>query len=233
MANLNGQQVCDEVAWRIANRLAANGTGAGSIINFTNDILGLIGSASSWVWDQTSQANTPSIGGILSGLANLDLGKKISVFNQDGTPVEKIDQAAYLSAAQGYVGVNSQFPLSYNVFRTLVDSIDPSIIYIQLYPALSPAWFVTAYYHYTQPVLVYGANPTVRWTISAMDALLKDWVTAKVKMTLGMSGGEAEWGDCMGRIKEFRRMYTTERENTGPEDEAATEVQSKQTIGRA
>src|ERR1700690_859230 len=50
-AVLNGQNVCDEVAFRIGNRLPANGTGAGSIINFTNDVLGLIGASASWVWD--------------------------------------------------------------------------------------------------------------------------------------------------------------------------------------
>lgn len=230
MANLNGQQVCDEVAWRIANRLAASGTGAGSIINFTNDILGLIGSAASWEWDQQVSSATPTAAGFINGITSLDIGKKMSLFNTDGTPIEKIDQAAYLTGAQGYVGVNST--TSYNAFFVLWDQ-GGLVPFIQVVPPLAAVPTVSVYYHLTQPVLVYGANPTVRWTISAMDALLKDWVTAKVKMTIGMSGGEAEWGDCMGRIKEFRRMYTTERENTGPEDEAATEVQSKQTIGRA
>lgn len=226
MAQLNGQNVCDEVAFRIANRLAANGTGAGSIINYTNDILGLIGSAASWVWDQTSIINTDQAG--LLSLTNCDHGKKISIFDTASKqPIVRVDQDDYSASGAGYVGTDN----TYNTFRLQVNTFITNDALIQLFPTTATG-NVDIYYHFTQPVLTYGSSPTVRWTVSAMDALLKDWVTAKVKMVLGLSGGEAEWGDCMGRIKEFRRMYTTERENTGPEDEAASERQSKNSVGR-
>lgn len=228
MANLSGQNVCDEVAFRISNRLAANGTGAGSIINFTNDILGLISSAGSWVWDQTSITGaTPAN---LLALSNCDVGKKISIFNSlTGTPVGRVTQDEYASSSVGYVGIGAT--PDWNTFRTTFDSFSQTGI-VQLFGDPSAAGNVDIYYHLLPPTLVYGASPTVRWTSTEMNDLIKDWTTAKSMQWLNLAGWDAAWVDCKGRLGELRRMYTTERIDMGPEDEAKGAMAEKNTVGR-
>lgn len=229
MALLTGQNVCDEVAFRISHRLAANGSGAGSIINFTNDTLGLICSAGSWVFDQTSSLGTNVTNGIAI-LSTMDVGKKISVFETStGAPIVRATQDDYTSSYSGYVGVASA--TSFNTFRTLVNS--GGLTYEGMILLLPPiTGTIDVYYHFVPPTLVYGASPTVRWTIPEMDDLLKDWATAKTMKWLGMSGWDLTWADCMGRLAELRRMYTTEREDMGPEDEAKSVRMEKNVVGR-
>lgn len=225
MANLSGQNVCDEVAFRISNRLAANGSGAGSLINFTNDCLGLITASASWVWDQTSAINIASSS--LAFLVNIDVGKKISLFNTSSkTPIVKVSQDEYLSSSAGYINTGTDW----NSFRTQWDSFG-SVGLVELFP-LGGAGSVDIYYSMIPPVLVYGATPTVRWNSTEMDDLLKDWTTAKAMKWLGMAGWDVTWADCLGRLAEMRRMYTTERIDMGPEDEAKSAVAEKQ-LGRA
>lgn len=228
MALLNGQTLCDEVAWRIQNRLAASGTGAGSIINYANDVLGLISSAGSWVFDQTSILNFDPTSGVIT---NMDVGKKISAFNfSTGTPVVRVDQDDYKSSSAGYVGTGNDF----NTFRIQVDASGGTYAgTIQTFPNGNGINMLDIYYHLIPPTLVYGPSPTVRWTIQEMDDLLKDWTEAKVKQKLGMAGWDTLWADCLGRVKELRKMYTTERINTGPQDEAAGNMAEKNSVGRS
>jgi hypothetical protein len=227
---LNGQQVCDEVAWRIQNRIAANSSGAGSLINFTNDALGLISSAASWTWDQTSSSSNATPGGFLT-ITNLDPGKKITLLNSNTqTPIVKITQDEYGAAGAGYTNVTAN---EYNAFRLYSD---PTFftIGIQFFPApVAPPQLVDIYYSYTPPVLVYGGTPTVRWTVPEMDMLLKDWTTAMAMKWLGMSGWDTTWADCLQRVGEFKRTLTTERINTGPEAETTAAVGEKNALGRA
>ena len=228
---LSGQNVCDEVAFRIMNRLPANGTGAGSIINFTNDCLGLITSSGSWVWDQTSVLATAgaSLLSTLSGFGNVDVGKKISIFDSiTGAPIVRVTQDDYSASASGYIGVQSS--TSYNTFRTLIDSFN-SAGTAELFPASASA-NVDVYYHKLMTPLLYAGSPTVRWTVAEMDDLLKDWTTAKAMKWLELSGWDVTWADCLGRLGELRRMYTTEREDMGPEDEAKKAVIEKNAVGR-
>ncbi len=236
MAGMNGQQVCDEVAFRIANRLPANGSGAGSIINFTNDVYGLITSAAAWTWTQnTLQSLTPGGSGQLTAtqLGSLDMGQKVSVWDHaSGTPLVKMDQGEFIDTSAGYIGIGVS---SYNGFIVTVDPLNAGggAIFLTPYQTNFPGVLVDVSFHYIPPLLVYGSSPTVGWGLeSAMDMLLKDWATANTMKYLGMSGWDTIWADCMGRLGEFRRMYTTVRENTGPEDEAAKAVQDKATIGR-
>ena len=229
MALLNGQVLCDEVAWRIQNRIAANSTGAGSIINFANDCLGLISSAASWMWDEIAVQPPVTVGTgmLVTPITGMDVGKKISVFDPVNLqPIVRVAQDDYQSSAQGYTGVVAT---SYNTFRL---TVDPSTFVgtLQLYPPI--AGNVLIYYHQTPPVLVYGSSPTVRWGVQEMDDLLKDWTEAKVKQKLGMAGWDTLWADCIGRVGELRKMYSTERENTGPDDEAKSLVADKNSVGR-
>ena len=227
-AVLNGQNVCDEVAFRIGNRLPANGTGPGSIINFTNDVLGLIGASASWVWDLLTVAGINVASGF-NPASQIDTGKEISVFETNtGRPVNRLMQADTYAASSGYVGVGAN---DVNGFQIYIDSgtLTPALAF---YP-VGCSGTVYIMYHQYPPVLVYGSSPTVRWVgIYGMDMLLKDWATANVMKYLNMSGWDTLWADCMGRLGEFRRMYTTERENMGPEDEAPKVVQEKATVGR-
>jgi hypothetical protein len=233
---LSGQQVCDEVAWRIQNRIAANSSGAGSIINFANDALGLISSAASWTWDQTTAGGvTPGSGtGFLptGNTPTLDPGKKIACFNSNTlTAIVKVTQDDYEAVAAGYANVTG---IEYNAFRLWTDSsFNGYAVGLAFYPPLGPGQTVDVFYHLLPPVLVYGGSPTVRWTMPEMDALLKDWTTAIAMKWLSMSGWDTTWADCLGRVGEFRRKFTTERINTGPEDEAKGEVSEANTVGRA
>ena len=232
MSNMTGQNVCDEVAFRIANRLPANGSGAGSIINFTNDTLGLIGASASWVWDEyhgysvavSAVSNTVNLGS-----NTIDLGKKIAVFDSaTRVPIVRVDQDAWGSASVGYVGTDAKL----NAFQLFVDAGGLLTANLLFFP-FGVGGTVDISYHLIPPVLTYGSSPTVRWVgIYGMDMLLKDWATANVMKYLNMSGWDTLWADCMGRLGEFRRMYTTERENMGPEDEAPKVVQEKATVGR-
>ena len=235
MAYLNGQNVCDEVAFRIANRLPANGSGAGSIINFVNDAYGLIEAAASWFWDVSIyNAVTPTFimalgqyGYEMAG--GVDFGKKISCFNTTThAPIVRIMQDEIESASAGYTNADA----TWNAFSTVVNpvTINPVILFFPY----GMSGMVDIYVHLAvaSNPLIYGSFPTVRWNIAAMDMLLKDWATAQTMKYLNMSGWDTLWADCMGRLGEFRRMYTTERENMGPEDEAPKVVQEKATVGR-
>ena len=228
-AVLNGQNVCDEVAFRIGNRLPANGTGAGSIINFTNDVLGLIGASASWVWDLVTVPSW-NVTSTFGPANQIDPGKEISVFEvNSGRPVNKLMQAGTFSDSSGYIGVGTN---DVNGFVPYTDVLGTLTVSLAFYPA-GCTGTVSIQYHLCPPVLTYGATPTVRWVgIYGMDALLKDWATANTMKYLNLAGWDTMWADCLGRLGEFRRMYTTERENLGPEDEAAKVVQDKATVGR-
>ncbi len=225
MALLNGQNVCDTVAFRVSNRIAANSTGAGSIIECANLALGLISSAASWEWDQTSiTVATPSDSYTLTGG---DTGKEIAVFNSvNGTRIERAKTSDAYSASTGYVNSGGAGGLLYNTYRLSVDSgggtYDPNIV---LFPS-GVSGNIKLIYHLVPPVLTYGAAPTVKWTVKAMDMVLIDLTEAYVKKVLGMAGWETTWSDCIKRISEFKTTYSAQRENTGPADE--TEESSKE-----
>lgn len=228
MALLNGQNVCDEVAWRIQNRIAASSTGAGSLISMTNDALSLISSAGSWVWDTTSITNATALQ-CAPFVVPIDLGKKITVLNSlTSTPIVKITQDDNEAAGAGYANVTGT---EYNVFRTYSDSVtgNGGLLF---YPN-AVGGNIDVFYHQLPPVLVYGAFPTVRWTVSQMDALLKDWTTAIAMKWLGMTGWDTNWADCLQRVGTLNRMYTTERINTGPEAETTAAVGEKNALGRS
>lgn len=231
MSLLNGQNVCDEVAWRIAYRLAANSSGAGSIISMANDALGLISSAGSWTWDQTSLINAmpATVLASMTGSYPMDAGKKIAIFNTaTQTPIVKVTQDSYGSSSAGYVNTSTT---EYNTFRTQLDSIITGYAILDLFPATAIG-NIDIYYHQLPPVLTYGASPSVRWIYPEMDMLLKDWTTAIAMKWLGMTGWDANWADCMGRVAEFSKTFTTERENTGPQSEASGDLKEKLSVGR-
>jgi hypothetical protein len=240
MALLNGQNVCDTVAFRISNRLAANGTGAGSIIECCNFALGLISAAASWDWDQlnSAQPNAIAIVNDVAVLTGADPGKEMAFFNASGSRIERSKLSDSWSGSIGYVnvqqGLSTVLSNSYNTFRLSPDTVgatyDPSITF---YPtrAYTGSGTVTGLYHLVPPVLVYNTTPTVRWTVKAMDMLLADWTEAYVKKILGMAGWEVTWGDCQKRVGEFMTTYSSQRENTGPESESEGAAQEKQ-LGR-
>jgi hypothetical protein len=232
MALLTGQNVCDTVAFRIANRLPANGTGAGSIIECANLALGLISSAASWTWDQTS--GTVSLSGDAVVLSGADTGKEFAFFNSadnglTGNRIERARTSDTLAASTGYFGASST--TKYNTYRVGADSsgftYDPYIIF---YPQLGQSGntFVWGIWNLTPPVLVYGANPTVRWTVKSMDQLLIDLTEAYVKKILGMAGWDTTWSDCIKRIGDFRITFSEQRENTGPDIEGDIAAKEKQ-----
>jgi hypothetical protein len=227
MALLNGQNVCDTVAFRISNRLAANGTGAGSIIECANLALGLISSAASWTWDQTVPLVSITAD-ISAPIVGADPGKEIMFFNPNGTRIERTRASDFYSASQGYL--NTQATSAYNTFFLVVDSggstYDPVV---RFYPQRSYTGTLSAVVHLVPPVLVYGVSPTVRWTVKAMDQLLIDLTEAYVKRILGMAGWDILWSDCIKRISEFKTTYSSQRENTGPADETKEAEQEKMT----
>ena len=227
MALLTGQNVCDEVAWRIQNRIAANSSGAGSLISMTNDALGLISAAGSWVWDMTysTNLNLTSIS-LQFGVQPPDFGKKITLLNTaTQTPIVRITQDDAGAAGAGYANVSGT---DANAFMTYITFGNPQLIIVP-----NVAATMDIYYHQLPPTLVYGASPTVRWSISEMDALLKDWTTAFAMKWCGLSGWDTTWADCIGRVGTLARMYTTERINTGPESETTAAVGEKNALGRA
>jgi hypothetical protein len=227
---LNGQNVCDTVAFRISNRLAANGTGAGSIIECCNFALGLISAAASWEWDQSSPFLTLASDAVI--ITGADMGKEMAFFNTNGTRIERAKTSDTLSASLGYI--NAGTTTMYNTYRVQADiagaTLDPQVSFFPQRggTGLGP---VQAVIHLSPPVLVYGSAPTVRWTVKSMDMLLIDWTEAYVKKILGMAGWEVTWGDCQKRVGDFMTTYSSQRENTGPESESEGAAQEKM-IGR-
>ena len=221
-AQLSGQNVCDTVAFRIANRLPANGTGAGSIIECGNQALGLISSAGSWVWDQ-QQVN--GVTGDFTTIVGCDAGKEIACFNNpNGTRIERAKNSDALSASIGYINTSSTL---YNTFRVNTAG-DPYIQFYPLYGNTGPG-FVFIIISLIRPVLAYAGTPTVRWTVTAMDQLLIDLTEAIVKRVLGLAGWDVMYADCVKRIGEFRVTYSSQRENTGPDVESDISTKEKQT----
>jgi hypothetical protein len=234
MALLTGQQVCDEVAFRLNNRIAANSTGAGSIINSANRMLGFISSSGSFVWEQVSGALNVVAGTPNSGdsapIAGCDSGKEIALFNQsNGTRIERARTSDTISSSTGYLNVATGV---YNTFRLSVAglNLDP-VVYLYPGQGLSGLTLITAVWHVQPPTLLYATSPTVLWNNPAMDMLLIDWTEADVKRKLGMAGWDVLWADCIKRIGEFRITYSSQRENTGPETESKVATEEKQ-VGR-
>ena len=232
MALLNGQNVCDTVAFRISNRLPANGTGAGSIIECANQALGLISSAASWVWEQQATsflvaAGTPVTGDGIT-LTGADTGKEIALFNSvNNTRIERSKTSDTLSGSFGYINTVSAL---YNTFRVaIVAGINNDPI-AWLYPGLGATGYnVYGIWHSTPPVLTYNSSPTVLWKPPAMDMLLIDLTEAIVKRVLGLAGWDVMYADCVKRIGEFRVTYSSQRENTGPDSESDISAKEKQT----
>jgi hypothetical protein len=231
MSLLNGQNVCDTVAFRIAGRLPANGTGAGSIIECANQALGLISSAASWDWDQTT--GTVSLSNDTAILTGADIGKEFAFFNANGTRIERARQSDAFSASTGYLNVASSGTSAlYNTFRLAVDSggftYNPFVVFS---PALglSGSIYVNGTWHNVPPVLTYSSSPTVRWIATAMDQLLVDLTEAIVKRVTGLAGWDVMYADCVKRIGEFRVTYSSQRENTGPDAESDISAKEKST----
>ena len=228
MALLSGLNVCDTVAFRIANRLPANGTGAGSIIECANQALGLISSSGSWVWDLAIAVGL-NLTSDLAIVSNCDSGKEIACFNlANGTRIEKAKTSNLLSASTGYVNTSSTL---YNTFYVNTSGGTVQDPVLTFYPPQgnSGGAFVSAVYHLIPPVLFYVAGSNVRWTVTAMDQLLIDLTEAIVKRVLGMAGWDVMYADCVKRIGEFRVTYSSQRENTGPDAESDISAKEKQT----
>ena len=235
MAQFTGQNMCDEIAFRLGGRGgAANAAGAGSILQYLNMMHLLIDSSASWRWTLSfSSGLTPDTAGHLppNKFGQMNPGKKVSVFNSsDQSPVSMVDQDSYPASAQGYTGVNAT---SYNTFRVAVEAFGGNNLgALWLYPALASPVNVDVYYHTVVLALAYGSFPA-EWPYSEMDDLLMDWTEAKMKRVLGMAGWDTLWADCLGRLAEMRKIYTTERENIGPQDEATSDRVKKNKVGRA
>jgi hypothetical protein len=227
MANLSGQNVCDTVAFRISNRLAANGSGAGSIIECANLALGLISSAASWTWDQTSSGGLTVVSDSTT-MTGADIGKEFAFFNvSSGTRIERARASDTFSASTAYL--NAQSATAYNTYRLSVDSFSGDA-FAYFFPTRSYTGNtqVSGVWNLVPPVLVYGASPTVRWNIKAMDQLLIDLTEAYVKKILGMAGWDTTWSDCIKRIGDFRITFSEQRENTGPDIEGDLAAKEKQ-----
>jgi hypothetical protein len=236
MAQFTGQNMCDEIAFRLANRLPANGTGAGSILQYLNLMYLLIDSSASWRWSLLwASAIMPDTLGHLPPNtlgSQMNPGKKVSVFNSaDKSPVVMVDQDSYPSSSQGYAGVNTT---SYNTFRVAVELFGGNNLgAIWLYPVLASPVAVDVYYHQNPLPIVYSVYVATNWPYSEMDDLLIDWTEAKIKRVLGLAGWDVLWADCLSRLGEMRKIYSTERENIGPQDEATGERDEKNKVGRA
>lgn len=230
MANLNGQQVADEVAFRISNRLSAS---TAQMMTYINDSLALITSAASWVWDQTTFLAIGGSGGPPATLTGCDPGKQISVFNSTTrTRVERVRAGEAFDSVAGYINVGQAAPnFQINTYR-LTTTPPNSEPYLELYPTPGVGQTVDVIAHLKAPTLVYGSSVTVRWTVPEMDDLLRDLTESKVKRILGMAGWDILLADCRARIGEYKVMYSSERENTGTNDETKIVAEEKQT-GRA
>jgi hypothetical protein len=229
VALLTGQNVCDEVALRISNRVAANSSGAGSIINCANRVLGMIASAGSYSWEQTSDSASTTSDSYSP--ANCDAGKEMAFFNANGTQIVRAKTSDTLTAAANFTGLPTAN--LYNTFRLSADTTgltyQPKVFFFPQYGPTSISF--TAIYHLIAPTLVYGASPTVQWIYPDMDMLLIDWTEAYVKKIYGMAGWGETWADCVKRVGEYRVTYASQRENTGPQVEEQIMVQEK-TTGR-
>jgi hypothetical protein len=238
MAQFTGQNMCDEIAFRISNRLPANGTGAGSILQYLNLMYLLIDSSASWRWSLQggggANALMPDALGHIPAntFSQMNPGKKVSVFNSsDKSPVMLVDQDSYPASSQGYAGTIATV---YNTFRVSVALFGGNNLgELWLYPVLASPVAVDVYYHQIPYAIVSSAYVATNWPYSEMDDLLMDWTEAKIKRVLGMAGWDALWADCLGRLGEMRKIYTTERENIGPQDEATGERDEKNKVGRA
>jgi hypothetical protein len=218
MALLTGQNVCDEVAFRISNRLPAGGTGAGSIINCANRVLGLISSAGSYSWEQTTLTGVTATGDSLT-LNNCDSGKEMAFFNNpNGTQIVRAKVSDTFTASANFVGLTTTVPI-YNTYRLSADTSGLTYVPIAYFFPQTGGNPVNAIYHVLPPTLVYGANPTVQWQQACMDMLLIDWTEAYVKRVLQMAQWDTIWADCIKRVDEYRVTYASQRENTGPEKE--------------
>lgn len=217
----NGQQITDEVYFRIGGRLTTS-----QILPYVNRSLALIEAAGSYSWDFHLASGTP-VGGIFTPPSSMDAGKKISVVNQaTQTPVSKILQGDVGTTWKGYVDIQAT---EYNAFYVLFNASVAATI--QCLPA-NVSTVVDVYYHDLPPVLTYGASPTLRWNTPWMDDVLIDFTEALLSRIFKWTGYAELEANAKARVIEAAKIYSTERINTGPLEEATTAEQEKQTVGR-
>lgn len=197
--------------------------GLADIIEFLNEGLSLIEAAGSYVWD--TKTVTLASSNPVNCPADLDLGKKIALFNPNGLPVRRatIDKAYSSSAA--FAGIGATI---YNSFILIQGSPGQ----FQFFPAITPI-AVTCVYHATAPTLVNGGSPTVPWPYQWMDDLLVDYAEMDIKRIFSLRGTQDEQAGTrwQARLMSATKIFSSERENTGPIEEVQSAEVEKTNVG--
>ncbi len=225
MSFATGKDIADEVFFRINGRLTAT-----QCVNYVNRSLALMAAAGSFKWDQTTVFSGNAPGGLWSPnpFYPLDPGKKISVFNSvSKTPVVMIHTDEISTLSRGYV---DQIPTEFNTFR--ISYTQGTGAYLQCHPD-SVTSTIDVYYSMLPPTLTYGVSPTVRWDTPWMDSVLVDYTEALISRIFRWTNYAELEQNAKARLIEAAKIYSVERINTGPVEEAATAKQEDQSIGRA
>jgi len=226
MAFATGQQITDEVYFRIGGRLTT-----AQIVPYVNSSLALMAAAGSFKWEQVEVSGGTTSVGLWSPSPSypLDPGKKVSIFNStSGSPIAMIHTDDIALASKGYVdqlGPSAEF----NAFR--ISYIPGTGAYLQCYPTTATGK-VDVIYHVLPPTLAYAATPTVLWDTPWMNDILVDYTEALLSRIFKWTGYQELEANAKSRLIEAAKDYSTERINTGPLEEAATAEQEKQTVGR-
>ncbi len=235
----------NEVYFRINQRLTTT-----QITPYLQRALTLITAAASYRWDIVNATPTPiaytAYSDQINNLTTLDLGKKIVLTHaptpggwQGSTPIVSVSQDEADETARGYLdilgtsGTGATSPLEYNAFYATVDT--NGVPMLELFPKLLVPVQVILRYHQLPPVLNHALplNPTVRWTTTWMDDLLVEFAEMEIKRILNMSGWEVLEKRCQAKLAEAKKIYSTERETTGPPDEVQAAVVERDQIGRS
>lgn len=158
--------------------------------------------------------------------ADFDAGKKVSLFNPNNLRIRRVTADKGPSSSANFINVSTT---TYNAF--LIQAGNPPVF--QLYPILNPAQTVTMLYHAIAPVLVNGGSPTVPWPYQWMDDLLVDYAELDIKRVFNMRGNidDSAGQRWQARLITATKIFSSERESTGPLEEQQTAEAEKVNLG--
>ena len=217
----SGISLANDLFYRLDQRVTPT-----QCVPFLNHGLAKIDSVASWIWDQVSLIGTVPIGNVVS-LPTLNMGKKISCFNQNLLPISRTEQSDMATSAAGYLNVGSTI---YSTFRL---GTNVTVPFLEFFPGLLVNPPVNIYYHQNAPFLTIN-NPltTVRWTSPEMDDVLLDIAELDARRLYKAPTEPGLGKDIEDRLQMLAAAFSTERINTGPPAEVAGSKAENDGAGR-
>jgi hypothetical protein len=213
----NGSTLAAQVSFRIGGKLTT-----AQIIPFLNSGLSLVEAAGSYSWDAVNTTGTANGSGQWPVPVTADIGREFAFTNVNGLMIAKAmsGEALWMSANYKNVGLNV-----FNQWYFLASGTLPATI--QFVPAAALSFNVI--YHNLAVVLLAAAGPVTPWLETWLDDLVVDYAESEIKRVLDWTGWQELQGRFIAKLQEVTKIFSSQRENTGPAAEVQGALAEKMT----